>query len=282
MAVVVVTDSSSCPDSELAQRYGIHVVPLHVLVGDRTFREGVDDLPDDYNDGTSSTSAASSGELDDCYRTALAASDGDGVVAVHLSRQLSGTWQVGSQVAEPFDEQVRVVDSRAAGMGSGFCALAAARAAQAGASIDDVYNAAVDTAGHARCFVVVDRLDHLRRGGRISTATALLGTALAMKPLLHIVDGKLVLKEKTRTTSKAIAKLIDAAVKEAGAGPAAIAVQHLDAPERADEVAAKLRDRLPHLTELVICELGAVLGVHVGSGAVAVLVVRGGAGQVEP
>lgn len=280
MSVVVVTDSSSCPDPKLARRHGIRVVPLHVLVGERTYDEGVDEIPANYTDGTASTSAASSGELAAAYRSALDASGGDGVVAVHLSRHLSGTWQAGARVAEEFGEQVRVVDARGAGMGSGFSAIAAARAAAGGANIDDVYNTAVATAGHARSFVVVDKLDQLRRGGRISTATALLGTALAMKPLLHVVEGKLVLKEKTRTSSKALAKMADAAVLEAGTGPVAIAVQHSAAPERAAATADSLRERLTERTELLVCELGAVLGVHVGPGAIAVTVVRGGAGEV--
>ncbi len=99
--------------------------------------------------------------------------------------------------------------------------------------------------GAGATFIVVDRLEHLRRGGRIGTAAALLGTALAMKPVLHVVDGKLVLREKTRTSSKALAKLVDAAVMEAGEGSAAVAVHHSHAAERAEDVVAQLKDRIP-------------------------------------
>lgn len=275
MPVVVVTDSSSCLSPELIDRFGIRVVPLHVLHEGHDYREGVDDVPHGLSGVT--TSGASPGELVDAYAQALADSGGDGVVAVHLSRQLSGTWDAGRQAAQEFGEQVRVVDSQSTGMGLGYPALAAARVARAGRGLEAVYQKAVEVAERGRTLIVVDRLDHLRRGGRIGTAAALLGTALAMKPVLHIVDGKLVLREKTRTVTKALAKLVDAAVDQAGSGPVAVAVHHARAPERADEVAAQLKERLPAVSDLVVTEIGSVLGTHVGPGAIGVVVCPGGA-----
>ena len=281
MSVVVVTDSAASLNPALVERYSIIVVPLHVLVGDRQLREGVDEMPESLYSGTVTTSGASPGELREYYSRAYDASDGDGVVAVHISRKLSGTWQAARKAIEDLNGRVRIVDSLSAGMGVGFPALAAARLAATGASIDDVYESAVSVSRRGRSFAVVDRLDHLRRGGRISTAAALLGTALAMKPVLHVVDGKLILKEKTRTMSKAVAKLVDAAVKESGSEPTAIAVQHVGAADRADEVAEQLRDRIPGLTELIITEFSATLGVHLGPGAVGVVVIPGSSPLVE-
>ena len=138
------------------------------------------------------------------YAAALAASDGDGVVGVHISRQLSATWDAARAAADELGAGVRVVDSRAAALGTGFAAIAAARVAAAGAGLDAAYAAAVDVSARGQCFIVVDSLDALRRGGRISTITALLGTALVTKPLLHVEDGKLALKEKIRTSTKAM------------------------------------------------------------------------------
>ncbi|NMN94594.1 DegV family protein [Antrihabitans stalactiti] len=281
MSVVVVTDSAASLNPALVERYSVIVVPLHVLVGDRQLREGVDEMPESLYSATVTTSGASPGELREYYSRAYDASDGDGVVAVHISRKLSGTWQAARKAIEDFDGKVRIVDSLSAGMGVGFPALAAARLAATGAGIDDVYESAVSVSKRGRSFAVVDRLDHLRRGGRISTAAALLGTALAMKPVLHVVDGKLILKEKTRTMSKAVAKLVDAAVKEAGSEPTAVAVQHVGAAGRADEVAAQLRDRIPGLTELIVTEFSATLGVHLGPGAVGVVVIPGSSPLVE-
>ncbi len=280
MAVVIVTDSSACLAADLADRYGIGVVPLHVLIDDQELREGIDEIPLDLTDGAISTSGASPGELTAAYASALEASGGDGVLAVHISRQLSGTWEAGRQAASALGGPIRVVDSLGAGMGSGFPALAAARAARAGASLDETFEAAVDVAHRARCYIVVDRIDQLRRGGRLSTAAAFLGTALAMQPVFQIIDGKLALKEKTRTSSKALAKLVDAAVKASGDRPTALAVQHLEAPQRAQRIADQLRQRIPNITELIISEFGATLGVHLGPGAIGVLVVPGGAGPI--
>ncbi|QBJ95036.1 DegV family protein [Rhodococcus sp. ABRD24] len=280
MSVVVVTDSSACLSPELADRFGIRVVPLHVLTGGRDFREGVDAVPDDLSGVT--TSGASPGELTDAYAAALADSDGDGVVAVHISRQLSGTWEAGRQAAQKFGEKVRIVDSQSTAMGLGYPALAAARVARAGGGLKAVYQKAVDVAARGRLLIVVDRLEHLRRGGRIGTAAALLGTALAMKPVLHVVEGKLVLREKTRTSTKALSKLVDAAVEQAGTESVALAVHHLHAPERAAAVAAELRQRITGIGELVVTEIGAVLGAHVGPGAVGVVVCPGDAEEITP
>ncbi|RVW04840.1 DegV family protein [Rhodococcus spongiicola] len=274
MAVVVVTDSSSCLSPELVDRYGIRVVPLHVLHEGRDLRDGVDEAPDDLSGAT--TSGASPGELGEAYAAALEASGGDGVVAVHISTQLSGTWEAGRRAAEDLGEKVRIVDSKSTGMGLGYPALAAARVASAGGSLEAVYQKAVEVAAGGRTLVVVDRLDHLRRGGRIGAAAALLGTALAMKPVLHLVDGNLVLREKTRTSTKARAKLVDAAVEQAGGDAVAVAVHHCHARERADEVAAQLKERIPSMSELVVTDIGNVLGAHVGPGAIGVVVCPSG------
>jgi DegV family protein with EDD domain len=278
VSVIVVTDSSACLAPEVAEELGIRIVPLHVLVEDVELREGVDEIPRDLAGAAVTTSAASPGEMRVAYTRALAESDGDGVVGVHISRQLSGTWEAGRQALDELGGKVRIVDSLGAGLGSGFPALAAARMARTGAGLDDVYRAAVDVAARSRCYIVVDRIEQLRRGGRISTAALVFGTALVTKPLLQIVDGKLVLKEKARTSSKVFVKLVDAAVKAAGDGEVAVAVQHLDAVDRADEVVAELRKRIPKISELVVSEFGPTLGVHLGPGAVGVVVVPGGAG----
>ncbi|MBH0120273.1 DegV family protein [Rhodococcus sp. NPDC003382] len=278
MSVVVVTDSSCCLDREAVERYDIRVVPLHVISEGRELREGVDELPEDLSKVT--TSGPAPAELTDVYARALADSDGDGVVAVHISRQLSGTWEAAKYAADAFGGRVRLVDSRNTAMGLGFSALAAARLAETGASLDEVFARAVDVAEAGRALLVVDRLDHLRRGGRIGTATALLGTALSMKPVLHLVDGKLVLREKTRTMSKALAKLVEAVVDQcaevAKIAEPKVAVHHRDAPERAKSLLDELTGRLPEGTELRMTELDAVLGAHVGPGAIGIVVSRDG------
>ena len=136
--------------------------------------------------------------------------------------------------------------------------------------------AASDVAERCRVFFSVDTLDRLRRGGRIGTAAALLGTALSVKPILHVTDGRIVPLEKVRTTARAGQRLVDLALQAAGNGPADVAVHHLGAPDRAAELAEQVRKRLPGLGRLVVSEVGAVIGAHAGVGLLGVVVVPQG------
>jgi DegV family protein with EDD domain len=273
VTVAVVTDSSACLDSRAVLDAGIDVAPLHVFVDGIDLREGVDEIPGNLAaGGTVTTAGASPGELTSLYRAALERSNGRGVVAVHISRGLSSTWESARQAAADLGDLVRVVDSGAAGMGVGYAALSAARTAAGGADLTAVYDNAVAVSARSRCFIVVDRLDHLRRGGRIGTAAALLGTALAMKPVLHLHEGKLVLREKTRTSTKALGKLVDAVAAESGRTKVALTVHHVQCPERAASVAGMLSDRISEVSELSITPFGAVLAAHLGPGAVGVVV----------
>ena len=273
MPVVVVTDSSArLPDGSVAD-WGIRVVPLHVLVDGRDLRDGLDEFPADlYQRAGVSTAGASPEQLAAAYRQALADSGGDGVVAVHISGALSSTVGAAEHAAAEFGGAVRVVDSKSAAMGTGFVALAAARAARNGGSLDDVVAQADSTAAGLRAYLVVQRLENLRRSGRIGTAASWLGTALALKPLLRLDDGKLVLAQRVRTTSKATAAMVEQVLDAVGEGRAALAVHHVDNPDGAAQVAATLASALPACGPAIVTDLGPVLGVHLGPGAVAVVV----------
>ncbi|WP_072802474.1 DegV family protein [Rhodococcoides yunnanense] len=273
MTVAVVTDSSACLGADVARREKIAIAPLHVFVDGVDLREGVDPIPEDFAaDGPVTTAGASPAELEALYRDALERSDGAGVVAVHISRGLSSTWEAARQAASEVGDRVRVVDSASAGMGIGYAALSAARIAASGADLDTVYEDAASVSRRVECFIVVDRLDHLRRGGRIGAAAALLGTALAMKPVLHLSDGRLVLEQKARTSTKALGKLVDAVAAVSGDAGVALTVHHMQSAERAATLAALLTDRIPQVTGVELSSFGAVLGAHVGPGAVGVAV----------
>ena len=272
MSVVVVTDSSARLPADLVAQWDIRVVPLHVLVDGNDLRDGVDDMPADlYQRPQVSTAGASPGELGHAYRAALADSGGDGVVAVHLSTALSSTLGAAQHAAADFGGLVRVVDSRSAGMGTGFAALAAARAACTGMQLDEVAAQAESAALRVSAYIVVQRLDNLRRSGRISATAFRLGTALALKPLLRIEDGKLVLAQRVRTTSKAVAAMVEQVLEVVGEQRAALAVQHVDNPSGAADVAATLASALPGCGPAIVTDLGPVLGVHLGPGAVGVV-----------
>jgi DegV family protein with EDD domain len=272
VTVVVVTDSSARLPAELLEKWGIRVVPLHILLHGADLRDGADDIPDDIYKLAATTAAATPAELADAYQQALADSGADGVVAVHISSALSGTCRAAERTAADLDPNVRVIDSKSAAMGTGFVALAAARAAAAGGDLDAVADAACSAVSRGHAFIVVHRLDNLRRSGRIGGAAAWLGTALSLKPLLRIDDGKLVLAQRVRTVSHATEAMIDRVCEVVGRDAAALAVHHVNNPDGAREVATALGRRLPACEPAIITELGPVLALHVGAGAVAVCV----------
>jgi DegV family protein with EDD domain len=281
MPVVVVTDSSARLPADLRAQWGIRQVPLHILIDDQDLRDGVDDVPDDIHDiGQATTAAATPAELDEVYRQALADSGGDGVVAVHLSAALSGTFGAARTTAAEIGSAIRVIDSKSTAMNTGFVALAAARAAADGADLDTVAEAAADAVSRNHGFIVVHQLDNLRRSGRIGGAGAWLGTKLSLKPLLRIDDGKLVLAQRVRTASKAVATMIDRVGDVVGERSAAVAVHHVANPDGAADLVAALTERLPTCEPAVITDLGPVLALHVGAGALAVCVEV--AGDSEP
>ncbi|MCI4675233.1 DegV family protein [Candidatus Mycolicibacterium alkanivorans] len=274
MAVVVVTDSSARIPAGEVDAWGIRVVPLHILVDGHDLRDGVDPVPSDlYHRGQVTTAGATPAELTAAYRQALQDSGGDGVVAVHISGALSSTLGAAEYAAAEFGAAVRVVDSKSAAMGTGFVALAAARVARSGAELNVVAAEAECTVERVHGFVVVHRLENLRRSGRIGTAASWLGTALALKPLLRIDEqGRLVLLARVRTASKAVAAMVEQVLEVVGERRAALAVHHIANPDAAAEVAATLAAALPGCGQIVVTDLGPVIGVHVGPGAVGVVV----------
>jgi DegV family protein with EDD domain len=277
--VAVVTDSTAYLPTGVADRLGIRVVPLRVSLGARTATDGVEVSPADVIAALRervavTTSRPTPAELAEAYRSCLSAG-AEQVVSVHIAAALSGTWESAALAAQDFPHGVvRVVDSRSTAGALGFAVRAAAEAARSGASAADVQGAATDTVDHTRTLFYVDTLEHLRRGGRIGTAAALLATSLAVKPLLQMVEGRIVPLEKVRTSAKAIARLVQLTVESAGDGPVDLAVHHLAAAARAEQVAAQLRAALPRLGELHVSEIGPVVGAHLGPGVIGTVVVR--------
>ncbi|MFI6451152.1 DegV family protein [Streptosporangium amethystogenes] len=269
-SVAVVTDSTAYLPREQVSRLGIIVVPLQVVVGGRS----LDDASMDGMLGERApvtTSRPAPRRFADAYDQA-AARGATGIVSIHLSAEMSGTVEAARAGAEDSPVPVDVVDSRSIAMGLGFPVLAAAGAAAAGATRTEVADAARRRAESIRSFFYVDTLEYLRRGGRIGAAATLLGSALMIKPILHLHDGAIVPLEKVRTASRAIARLEDLAVEAAGITPVEVAVQHLGAVARAEALAARLPRRIPALVEVTVVEVGSVIGAHVGPGMLGITV----------
>jgi DegV family protein with EDD domain len=278
MSVAVVTDSTSyLPPSA---RAALSVVPLTVVINGVEGSEGVDVTPSEVARALGgrrisvSTSRPSPATFEDLYRRLLA--DGaSGVVSVHLSARLSGTVDAARLAAAEVGSRVSVVDSKSTGMGLGFPALAALAAADRGEPIEAVVQTAGDAAERTSTYFYVDTLEFLRRGGRINAASALLGTALSVKPILHVADGSVVVRDKVRTASRALARLVDLAVEAAGEADVDVAVHHLDGADRAEWLASSLRERLGgRVRDCFVTEIGAAVAAHVGPGLAGVVVHR--------
>lgn len=276
--VVVVTDSTASLPAETAAEHGIVVVPLQVVIGATSYDEGVDEGADpamvaqalrDYT--PVSTSRPGPAAMLEIYQE-IADRGARAIVAVHLSSAMSGTHDSSVVAARTAPVPVIPVDSRQVGPATGYAALAAARTVAAGGSAEDAAEAARRTAASATSLFYVDTLEYLRRGGRVGAAAALLGGALAVKPLLRIEDGRIDSFEKVRTASRALARLAEHAAAAAGEDDVLATVAHLASPDRANQLAETLSDRLALAEPIRIAELGAVLGAHVGPGMVAVCV----------
>ena len=278
--IAVVTDSTAYLPPELAAAHELTVVPLTVVIGGREGLEGIDITPTDVaaalvaRRGTVTTSRPAPAEFETVYR-ALHDAGATGIVSIHLSSKLSGTCEAAMLAAANCEGPVEVIDGLSAGMGFGFAAIAAAEVAAAGGTIDAVCEAARVAIDNTSVLFYVDSLEYLRRGGRIGAASALLGTALSVKPILHVSDGAIVVRDKVRTASRAIARMVDLAVEAAGDADVDIAVHHLLAPERAAQIEAAVVGRLGDKVRLTYTsEIGAVVAAHVGPGLVSIVLHR--------
>jgi len=273
--VAIVTDSTAYLPADLVASRHVIVVPVQVVVGGQPYDEGTEISPAEVADALRSwsvvtTSRPSPDRFAQAY-AAAAAAGATAVVSAHLSGDMSGTFDSAVLAARAAPIPVVVVDTRRVAMAMGFAVLEGARAAETGLDVEAVAQVIRDRAAASSALFYVDTLDYLRRGGRIGAATALVGQALAVKPILELVDGRVAPLEKVRTTSKALARLEELVVERADGRPCDIAVHHLDAAARAEALAGHLVSRLVD-SRVLVGEVGAVVGAHVGPGMVAVAV----------
>ncbi|HTC69531.1 MAG TPA: DegV family protein [Acidothermaceae bacterium] len=276
--VAVVTDSTAYLPAGYAQRLGVQVVPLQVIVGGIVRAEGEEIGPSEvaavlHRGHVVSTSRPSPSLFAAAYHRAFAGG-ATSIVSVQLSGAMSGTVDAARLAATDVGGDITVIDSRSVGMGMGFAVIAAAEAAAAGADTATVVETVRSTLANTEAIFYVDTLEFLRRGGRIGPARALVGNALGVKPLLCLRDGRIEPLERVRTSTRAIARLEELAVTMAGDDPVSIAVHHLDAQARANQVAVALDDLLPKVNDIVMTEVGAVVGAHAGPGMLAVVVCK--------
>jgi DegV family protein with EDD domain len=279
--VRIVTDSSCDLPGPIAEELGITIVPLTIRFGDEEFvdREELS-VAEFWSRCVNSTklpetAAPAPGQFETQYRR-LAAEGATGILVVSLSGALSATLQSAQLAARSVqadesgdassDVDIRVLDSRSITLGLGTIALACARLARDGASIDEVEAAAVDLIERTRVFGALDTLENLKKGGRIGNAKALLATALSIKPIIEVTGGVVEQGGKQRTRSKALNFLVEK-VKSYDGAIENLAVLHADCSD-VDEFVDMLRPFAPG--EIVVGEIGPVIGAHGGRGTIGV------------
>jgi DegV family protein with EDD domain len=274
--VALVTDSTASLPDDLVAEHHITVIPLQVVIGTQSYDEGTEATPTAVARALRekvpvSTSRPGPPVFLRAYERAAGAG-AEAVVSVHLSGDMSGTYESAALAAAQASIPVDAVDSRHLGMATGYAVIAAAAALAKGAAAFEAAAAARARAAVTSAFFYVDTLEYLRRGGRIGAAAAFVGSALAVKPLLKVDDGRIGPLEKVRTSSRAVSRLEDLAVEAAGDMQVDLAVHHLSNASCASTLAGRLRQRVPGVHDLLVCEVGAVIGAHVGPGMLGVVV----------
>jgi len=280
MPAAIVTDSTAMIPADVAAERGIVVVPLQVVIGAQVLDEGADGAtPEVVAEALRafkpvSTSRPAPTVLLEAYEAAARAGATE-VLSIHLSGEMSGTFESAQLAAREASIPVTPVDSRQVGVATGFATLAAHDVLASGGSVVEAATAARSRAAASSSLFYVDTLEYLRRGGRIGAAAALFGGALSVKPLLQIEDGVVATLEKVRTAARALSRLEELAVQAAGDREVDVCVAHLASPDRAGQLTENLSTRLADQLggrEVWCGELGAVLGAHVGPGMLAVCV----------
>lgn len=273
--VAVVTDSTAYIPADIVKKLGISVVPLNVQWNNSVYDEAdpsAIEVLEALRRGELATTSRPSPERFASLYARLAKAGVMEIVSIHISSSMSGTSEAAELAAKDSPIPVHVVDSRTVGMAMGYGVIAAALAADEGMSGIEVVEIAKRRIAATNIFFSVAKLENLRRSGRISRGASLLATALAIKPILTVEDGHVVAQERVRTQAGAIKRLEEMALEATKNRAVDVAVHHLGAAELATKFATDLRAVLSGVGQVVITEVGAVVGTHVGPGAIAVVI----------
>jgi DegV family protein with EDD domain len=280
--VAIITDSTAYLPDDIVKANHLTITPQVIIWGEEIFQDGVDITPDEFYRKLKhakvmpTTSQVAIVDMKSAFEKLL--EEGHDLLGIFLSSKLSGTMQSAIQAREMLPkaaEKIVLVDSMATSMAMGFHVLTAARAAESGANLDECRKVAEEARNHTGVYFVVDTLEFLHRGGRIGGATALLGSALNMKPVLKLIDGRIETAEKVRTKSKALDRMIDLVVEDIGSRtPIHLATLHANAEADAKKVLDKAA-RLLHPVERIITNVSPAIGTHAGPGTVGLAFMAG-------
>lgn len=271
MGVAIVADSAANLPDDMAREFGIEIVPMYLKFGEEVYRDGRDLTPNDFyerlvRDGiVASTSTPSPGD----YLDAFESTGEQEILCVTVASSMSSSHQQASLAAERFSGHVAVVDSKNAAMAEGFVAVEAARAAARAGSLEEVTARATEVAHRARLYATVDTFEFLRKSGRVTKLQAYAATMLDIKPVFGFREGEIVPISRSRTKRKALARIVEDALREMEDRPVHLAALHAAAVEEAEDVAERISARA-RVVERVVTEVTPVIGAHTGPGLVGV------------
>ncbi len=270
--VAVISDAACSLPPEVGLEYGVHVVPVYMNFPDKSYLIGVDLKTADFYPllkASKTLPKTSQPTAQDFLKRfeELSKTHGE-MVVVTISEAMSATIQSARQAAEMTEIPVYVVDSRSVSMGQGMIALAAARKAAEGASGAEVAALAESIAPKMHAIFTVDTLEYLHKGGRIGGGAKLLASALDIKPILTVNNGRVEALEKQRTRKRVVARLLEIMEERVGGKPVHAAVLHTNVAEDAAVLAAQVRERFNTVGELVVMDAGPDIATHAGPGTV--------------
>lgn len=273
--IAFVTDSTAGLPADQEVKYGVTVVPLQVVFGTESFRDGIDLTQGQFFERLKqaktlpTTTQPTAGDFETTYRKLLNNPDVSSIISVHLSSKLSGTYSTASMVADRVSTEMRkpitVIDSLSAYLGEGLMVIDGARAAEAGKSHEEIVAMINGMVGDMQLLLLVDTLEYLQRGGRIGGAQAFIGGLLNIKPILRLKDGALDPLERVRTRRKAMERLVELGMEATQGKPCQVCVGHAQAPEDAQTLTRMIREKM-NVTEEFTSELSPTISSHTGPG----------------
>jgi len=279
--VALITDSTGNLPANFVNEYSITVVPQVLIWGDETFEDGVDIQPSEFYERLKnakqmpSTSQVTPKSFLQAYQEHL--DKGDEVLCVLISEKLSGTIASAVQAKQSFaNSPIEIVDSETTSLAMGFVVLKAAEAIKQGANLKEAKEVAEQAVNHVGVVFAVDTLEFLHRGGRIGGGSRFLGTALNIKPILEVRDGRVEAVERVRTRAKSLYRLVELAEQGInGKQPVRLAVLHADAYDEAAQLLEQASARIES-SQAFLAEVSPVIGTHAGPGTVGLAWMTGG------
>ncbi len=274
--IAFVTDSTAAVPNDEAKEHQVTVVPLQVMFGTESFKDGVDLTQKEFFDrmkaakNLPTTSQPSVADFEAAYKKLLDDPNIDSIISIHLSSRLpSGTYSSASQAAERAsagtNKKISVIDSHSAYMGEGMMVIDGSRAAKEGKNHDEIVKMVEEMRPKMTVLLLVDTLENLAKGGRIGGAQAFLGGLLNIKPILQVKEGRVEPLERVRTRRKAMERLVEIAAEATKGKRCQIAVGHAQAPEDAATLSKLIHEKM-NVAEEFNSELGPVLATHTGPG----------------